>query len=113
MNIARLKLFTLAMAGCAILLGTQGLADETQDEVKFAAPRRIKAGDAYVGEGLLYPSPVLHDANGDKRLDIVVGDLRGMVTVAHRTSAANSPVKFAASQPFLDRQGQQLKFHNW
>ena len=111
MNAARLPLLAFAMIGCAIL-GSHGLADETESKIRFAAPVRIKAGDAFLGEGRYYPSPVLHDINGDKRLDLVVGDLIGRVTVAQR-SAAKSPVAFGAEQPLNDRDGQPLKFANW
>ncbi len=111
MNIARLELLALAIAGSAILLGSQGLADET-DNVRFAAPKRIRAGGAFLGEGRLYPSPALHDVDGDKRPDIVVGDLVGKVTVAQRSSA-RSPVAFAVEKPLDDRDGKPLKFHNW
>jgi len=111
MNIARLKLLVLAMAGCAILLSPEGSADET-DRVRFAGPVRIKAGEKFLGEGRLYPSPVLHDLDGDKRPDIVVGDLFGRVTVAPRL-AANPPVAFAAEKPVNDRDGKPLRFHNW
>ncbi len=110
MNIARLQLLS-AIAASAILLSSQGWADET-DTVRFAAPERIRAGDTFLGEGRLYPSPVLHDVDGDKRPDIVVGDLFGRVTVAHRL-AAKSPVAFGAEKPLNDRDGKPLRFHNW
>ena len=109
MNIARPQLLALAMAGCAILLGSQGLADDIETSIRFAAPVRIQAGDAFLGEGRLYPSPVLHDVDGDGRLDVVVGDLFGKVTVANRSSAG----AFGIEKQFQDRDGKPLKFHNW
>jgi hypothetical protein len=111
MNIARFRLFALAVAGSVLLLDAQGRADETGD-VRFAAPERIRAGDAFLGTGRLYPSPVLHDVDGDGRADIVVGCLFGKVTVAQRTSA-KSPVTFAAEKPLNKRDGKPLRFHNW
>jgi hypothetical protein len=108
MNIARTRLLLLAVAA---LLGSRAVADEI-DRVRFAAPERIRAGDAFLGEGRLYPSPVLHDVDGDGRLDLVVGDLFGKVTVALRTSS-KSPVAFGVEQPVEDRDGKPLKFHNW
>lgn len=104
MKIARLALLALAV------VGLQGLADETRTaQPRFAAPVRIMAGEAFLGAGRYYPSPVLHDVDGDKQLDIVVGDLFGKVTYARRISAT----KFAAEQPLQDRDGKPLKFHNW
>ena len=111
MNLARLPLLVLAMAGSAILLSSRGSADEL-DSVRFAPPERIRAGGDFLGAGRLYPSPVLYDVDGDKRPDILVGDLVGKVTVARRL-AAKSPVAFAVEEPLNDRGGKPLKFHNW
>ena len=111
MNIARLQRLVLAVAGSALLLSAEGTADETKS-VRFAAPVRIRAGDAFLGEERLYPSPVLHDVDGDGLADIVVGDLFGKVTVARRL-AAKSPAAFGAEKPINDRDGKPLRFHNW
>jgi len=108
MKFARIGFFVGAGAACALLLGSFASADETERTIRFAAPRRIAAGEAIVGAGRLYPSPVLQDMNGDGALDIVVGDLVGNVTVALRTDAG-----FAAEKPLLDRDGKPLRFHNW
>ena len=108
MTIARTHGVALALAGCAMLSGSPAAADETGEGIRFAAPKRIQAGGALLGAGRLYPSPVLHDVNGDGRLDIVVGDLMGRVTVALRTEDL-----VAAETPLNDRTGQPLKFHNW
>ena len=111
MSIARPQLLALAVVASAVLLSSPGSADETRG-VRFAAPVRIRAGDAFLGEERLYPSPVLHDMNGDGLSDLVVGDLFGRVTVALRL-AAKSPVAFGAEKPLKDRSGEQLRFHNW
>jgi hypothetical protein len=110
MRIARLRLL-LTIAGSVVLLSSQGSADETE-RTRFAAPERIRAGDTFLGEGRLYPSPVLHDVDGDRLPDLVVGDLFGHVTVARRL-AAKSPVAFGAEKPLNDRDGKPLRFHNW
>ena len=102
MNFARVSLLAAAMAGSALLS-----ADET-DRVRFAVPERIRAGNAYLGEGRYFPSPVLYDLDGDKRPEILVGDLMGKVTVAKRRDA-----KVDAEQPLLKRDGKPLKFYNW
>ncbi|MHC4973074.1 MAG: hypothetical protein ACYTG3_12155 [Planctomycetota bacterium] len=111
MSLARPRLLALAIAGSAIILCSRGSADET-NRVRFAAPVRIRAGDAFLGEERLYPSPVLHDVDGDGLADIVVGDLFGRVTVARRL-AAKPPVAFGAEKPINDRDGKPLRFHNW
>jgi len=103
----RLTRLTLALA---ILFSSHGWADdETRgSEPSFAAPVRIMAGGKFLGEGRLYPSPVLHDINGDGKPDVVVGDLRGIVTVAPRTADS-----LGAEVPLKNKQGEQLKFYNW
>jgi hypothetical protein len=111
MNLARPRLLALAMVASAILFSSPGSADETRG-VRFAAPVRIRAGDAFLGGERLYPSPVMHDVDGDRLPDIVVGDLFGRVTVARRL-AAKSPVAFGVEKPLNDRDGKPLRFHNW
>jgi hypothetical protein len=76
---------------------------------EFAPPVKMKAGGKVLGEGRPYPSPVFHDFDGDGRLDVVVGDLAGRLTVAHgqadRSLGAEEKVKAA--------DGEILNFHNW
>lgn len=112
MTTSRRRALALAFAGCAVLLHSQAQATaQDQDKPVFAKPVRILAGDAFLGEGRLYPSPVLHDINGDQLPDLVVGDLIGKVTFAPRL--AGKKVRFGAEKPLEDRSGEQLKFDNW
>lgn len=78
----------------------------------FAAPVMLKAGDKNLGEGRLYPSPAMHDMNGDGLADIVVGDLFGRLTVAHRIKG-EGPVRYGEEVKLLDFEGKELKFNNW
>ncbi len=110
MRVGTLQVLIL-MAGCAILLSLPGAAQEPGKPV-FAAPKRIQAGTAILGQGRLYPSPVFHDVNGDKVLDIVVGDLIGKVTVAHGV-VSDGGLRFGAEKALMGRDGKPLKFHNW
>ena len=77
----------------------------------FAAPVRLKAGDKFLGEQRLFPSPVFHDVDGDGQRDLVVGDLRGIMTVALR--APGDGPTFAAETRLKDLDGKDLDFHNW
>lgn len=104
--------FTLATAGFALLFGTQVTAQDRVDTAKFAAPKRIKAGDDYLGTGRLYPSPALYDVDGDKLPDIVIGDLWGKITFARR-EASKPAVLLGAEVAMKDRSGERLDFQNW
>jgi hypothetical protein len=112
MKANRMQVLATALAGGALLLGAWARADEVDTTPRFAAPVRISAGDAIVGVGRYYPSPVLHDIDGDGLLDIVVADLFGKVTVAKRVPAENG-VAYAKEAPLLARDGKPLKFSNW
>ena len=94
-----------ASAAVSVAAAGEGTSD---DVVAFAEPVQIKAGDKILGEGRLYPSPVLHDVDGDGTAEMLIGDLRGMITVAKRTKDGFGPEK-----PLLAADGKQLKFHNW
>lgn len=78
----------------------------------FRSPVRLEAGAALLGQDRLYPSPVAHDVDGDGRLDLVVGDLRGRITVALRGSG-DAPACYTAETPLLDAEGKEIDFHNW
>lgn len=76
---------------------------------QFADPVRISAGDKLLGEGRLYPSPAMHDLNGDGRLDVFIGDLRGHITYALRGADGT----FGSEQKLKDAKGKILDFGNW
>jgi hypothetical protein len=77
----------------------------------FAPPVRLMAGDKFLGQGRLFPSPVYHDLDGDGRSDIVVGDLPGRLTVALRTDAAKAT--FGKEEKMNGADGKQVDLHNW
>ena len=79
---------------------------------QFAAPVRLEAGGKGLGENRSYPSPVFHDVDRDGLLDLVVGDLRGKVTVALRQKG-EGPARYAAETKLLAKDGKELDFANW
>lgn len=78
----------------------------------FAPPVKLMAGSKGLGENRLFPSPALHDMNGDGLADLVIGDLRGRLTVALRQPGAGAP-KFAAEAKVMANDGAELDFANW
>jgi hypothetical protein len=88
------------------------LAAQSNGAPTFAAPVRLHAGAKLLGERRLYPSPVYHDLDRDGLQDILVGDLRGRLTVAHRLPG-DGPAKYAEEKPVLDLEGKEIDFHNW
>lgn len=104
--------------GAGVALASLGLAGSGQlaaqgDAVaEFSTPVRIHAGEAFAGGRRMYPSPALHDVNGDGHADLVVGDLPGRITVALRTPG-EGPIGFGPEKPMKDRRGEHLKFNNW
>ena len=106
MRAAQLGLVVLGLLGYASWTAAE--EGESENAVRFADPVRITAGDTLLGQGRYYPSPVLHDLNGDGTLEILVGDLRGAVTVARRAEHA-----VGVEEPLLGRDGKALKFQNW
>jgi len=77
----------------------------------FAEPVRVHLGQRYFGEGHRLPAPVVHDANGDGRADIVIGDLAGRLATAERQRG--DELAFVGGRPISDTTGRPLRFHNW
>jgi hypothetical protein len=101
--------------GLAVTCGlafTAAAAAAAQPEEPLAPPVRLKAGAKFMGEKRLFPSPVFHDVNGDGQLDVVIGDLPGVLTVAVRKQGADR-LAFEAETTVMSLDAQPLKFHNW
>jgi hypothetical protein len=111
MKVARVLVLVLTTVECTILMGSATVAQENA-RPRFAPPKRFKVGDVYLGENRTYPSPVLHDYDGDGRRDIVVGDLAGRLTVALGVSSDGAR-SLGPEKPVEDRNGKPLRFHNW
>lgn len=97
----------LMIAACAAFACTLSAAE-------FEAPKMLKAeGDAPMGHTLknrdrIYPSPTVHDIDGDGLKDLVIGDLFGRVTVVKRTKDG-----WGKEEQLMATDGKELKFKNW
>ena len=104
--------FLASYAAAATQDATLSKVEDSTRAAKFAAPVRVNAGSALMGTERLYPSPVLHDMNGDGRADIVLGDLWGKLTVAPRLAADGAPA-WGPDTKLAARDGKDLDFSNW
>ena len=100
----RFRIASFSVLGLTVALGAQA--------PQFAVPVRLDAGGKGLGENRLYPSPVFHDVDRDGLPDLVVGDLRGKITVALRMKG-DGPVRYAAETKMLAADGKELDFQNW
>ncbi len=106
------SLALVAAAGGALFVSATTAQSPASPTHAFAAPVRLMAGQQFLGEKRLFPSPVFHDVNGDGHQDLVVGDLRGHLTVALRVPEGGA-LAFAAETKLQDVDGKDLDFHNW
>ncbi|HJP00239.1 MAG TPA: hypothetical protein QF764_00545 [Planctomycetota bacterium] len=111
-----MKKTTLSVARLLIACGTfcavSGAASQDSlAEARFKSPVRLTSGEQHLGAKRLYPSPALHDMNGDGRADLVVADLFGRPTVAF--ARAGKGLTFGQEEALLDRDGEKLDFNNW
>jgi hypothetical protein len=95
-----MRLHVLSMLVCAAAAAAQS--------PQWAPPIRLMAGDQFLGGGRLYPSPVWHDLDGDGTADLVVGDLRGHLTVAKRNGKG-----YAKEEKVLGADGKIVDLKNW
>lgn len=100
------------MRSLPALLLLPALTAQAPSVPTFAPPVRLMAADKGLGENRLFPSPVLHDMNGDGLADIVVGDLVGKLTVALRLPGTGAP-RYGAETKLKASDGKELDFGNW
>ncbi|MHC4921313.1 MAG: hypothetical protein ACYTKC_17195 [Planctomycetota bacterium] len=96
-----------ALWATCLLTALPTAAQENAD-VGFAAPQLLMVGDQEMGSTSLYPSPVLLDIDGDGVREMVIGGLRGYLSVARRT-----PDGWGAEVRLKATDGRDLKFNNW
>lgn len=99
---------TLALSGAALFAGRAIAGDEVVP-ARFESPVLVRSGDGSVGSGRLYPSPVWHDLDRDGRAEIIVGDLRGILTVSKRIGDD----EWSKPEELKNADGKPLKFSNW
>lgn len=74
----------------------------------FDDPELLMAGGQMMGIKRHYPSPVLHDLDGDGVRELIIGDLHGYITRCERNADGwGEEVRIRA------KDGKDLRFHNW
>lgn len=94
-----------------LLAAALGATDERTDAaVVFGAPEELTtAGEAFTG--ILYPSPVLHDVDGDGQRELLIGDLPGRILVSEPTSETQGVAW--SEQKSLEVDGEPIRLNNW
>ena len=107
----KLSTLTLIILGSVTALPSEAATQAVDPTVKFAAPARIMAGEKFLGQRRAYPSPALHDVNGDGHVDLLIADLMGRVTVA--LGDGSKPMSFGEEKPLLGSDKEPLDFNYW
>ncbi|MCP4708264.1 MAG: hypothetical protein GY869_06540 [Planctomycetes bacterium] len=108
-------LVKLSMLLCVGLLFSLLVASPVLGQGKvnvFADPVRVMAGNEPMGKGMIYPSPVLYDIDGDKQVELVVGDLFGYIHVGKKL-AGDDPIAWSELKKLQSAEGKDIKFSNW
>ncbi len=75
-------------------------------EFDFAKPEMILDASSY-----LYPSPVFEDIDNDGKRDLIIGDLRGNLTI-YKYTGNGTEHSFSAPVP-MQAEGEKLILPNW
>lgn len=94
------------------LLAAVSAFEDADDVAAFAAPKLLLSGTKAVGQGQLYPSPVLFDVDGDGDLELVTGNLMGRLWY-HERAEGDDPAAWSRRMPLKGANGEGLEFDNW
>ncbi|MFT7644189.1 MAG: hypothetical protein ACI9G1_005955 [Pirellulaceae bacterium] len=93
----------ILLGGLLIAVASTNLS---ADEWKFAKPEMILDGSAY-----LYPSPVFEDLDNDGKPELLIGDLRGNLTIHKYTGDGT---KHSFGEPVrMQAEGENISLPNW
>ena len=103
----------------ALLIATPAMAQEAAltppgngKGASFAAPVLLSAGEKIMGGDKIYPSPMMFDLDGDKRLEMYVGDLWGNLWISQKLPGG-ALTEWGELTALNDVDGNKLEFNNW
>lgn len=107
-----MKTIILTACICLVALSSFGQTRQAPDrESLFGKPEPLlTAGKPF--KGIMYPSPVLQDLDGDGVAELIVGDLPGRMRFAKR-DASGKDTDWAALQPMKLWNGDRIDLSNW
>ena len=76
----------------------------------FAPPVQLTAGGKN-HTGIMYPSPVFHDVDGDGKSELLIGEIFGTITISERESEGSATAWTKARPMQID--GEPIKLNNW
>ena len=102
-----------ALALAVVAFGATSTAQNTPSPTpaRFDAPVELTANGKPM-RGISYPSPTLHDIDGDSERELLIGDLRGYIRVAQH-GAGKTDHAWSAFQYLQSSAGKKLKLNNW
>ncbi len=102
-------MWVLPLLAVPLLPVTSVQEQDTASAPLFADPIQLTR-DGEPHTGIYYPSPVLHDLDGDGQVELVIGDLMGRVIYSQRIDGQDTG--WGPSQA-IEAQGKPLKLDNW
>ncbi len=103
------RLFVPLALVCGVLASTATAQNPVSG--KFAAPEQLTAGGEAL-TGIRYPSPTLHDLDGDGQRELLIGDLMGNIKVAQREQGKND-LDWSKLEFLQTSEKEPLKLNNW
>ncbi|MEM1450423.1 MAG: hypothetical protein AAF957_11115 [Planctomycetota bacterium] len=95
----------------SLLVASAGLGVEAEaPKARFAPPVQLTAGGSE-HTGILYPSPALHDVDGDGALELLIGEIFGTITISERDP--EGPATAWREAQSMKVGGEPIKLNNW
>lgn len=99
---------TVLLAAPFLVASLDGPSDAGAAE--FAPPVQLTAGGKN-HTGIMYPSPALHDVDGDGARELLIGEIFGTITISDPLEGGPSSA-WTKARP-MKVGGEPIKLNNW